>query len=278
MKHLAAASLAACLSVSAHAATFGPYPTQTYLECIPAKPSGIAAVLAHGNWANGSASQANVMQVCQGLAAAGIYVMDINYRLAYQTPWPAQLQDMQLAIRTLRAKGYKTVGAVGTSAGGLISLMAGATGKTNTTLATDPKREWDMWLNQNPRPDFVVDISGPADDVLEVNDGTPDGMLALMHMPIAQAEYALSAVNFIDCHMPPTIVFQGLTDIHTQVDQSRELAGVLARNNVPFQYQLYAGGHVLNGLSVADQNAYIAEAARFALTLKPVPANGLCGS
>lgn len=270
----AVCALAVC--ASGDAATYGPYPGQTYVTC--GNPAAkVAVALFHGNWANGTATQANVMQVCDGLAKAGMFVMNVNYRLAYTMPWPAQLDDAQLALRILRAKGYKSVGAAGTSAGGLISLMAGAHGKTDTTLATDPQREWDMWYLQNPRPDFVIDISGPADDVMEVNDGTPDGMIPLMHMPVAQAEATLSAVNYIDCHMAPTIVFAGVKDIHTGLDQARELVGKLAMNNVPFTYVPYPGSHVLNGLSVAEQNSYIAEAAEFALTLKPIPANGLCG-
>lgn len=276
------AMLAAVLLAStAHAQTYGPYPTQTYIECIPAHPSGVAVALLHGNWANGADTQANAMQVCQRLARASIYVMNINYRTAYQMPWPAQLQDAQLAIRTLRAKGYKSVGVAGTSAGGAISLMAGVTAKSDKTLATDPKREWDIWWKQNPRPDFVVDISGPTDFVMEIADGLPDGMPTLMnrleHMSIDQAIYDISAVNFVTCTMPPTIIFQGLHDPHTHKDQAQELAGKLAVNSVPFEYVPYNGGHVLDGLTVAQQNGYIAEAARFALAAGLAPKNGSCG-
>lgn len=264
---------AALLSTSAYAAipngppatlVYGPYPGQTYLTCAPAKPSGVAVVLAHGNYANGSASQGNDYEICNQLAAAGIYVMDINYRLAYAAPWPAQLQDMQLAIRYLHAHGYAIVGAAGTSAGGMISLQAGANGTVSET--GDTLHEYAMWWRQPVRPAFVIDISGPTDYTMEIDDGTPDGMPAQMKtMTTAQAIAELSVVNYIDCHTAPTIVFQGLSDNHTRTDQAVELVGLLAQNEVPYVYQPYVGGHVFSGVAPATESAFIAQAAAFAL-------------
>jgi acetyl esterase/lipase len=278
MKTVIVALVFLAFPLSSSAATFGPYPTQTYVECKPAKPAkgNPAAVFAHGNWANGTDSQANALQVCQGLAAAGIYTISINYRNAYQAVWPAQLADMQLAIRWLRHLGYSRVGVAGTSAGGEIALMAGAVNAPVVSLDTDPKREFDQWIFMSSKPDFVIDISGPADMTMEVNDGTRDGMSPQVPLSLPMAQASMSPVVFIDSRMPPTIVFQGLTDTHTKVDQADELTTILAARQVVYQYQLYGGGHVFAGMSAAEQNACVAEAAQFALALKPVAAKGLC--
>src|SRR5262249_9845858 len=43
-----------------------------------------------------------LLDLCMGLASQGFVVASINYRLAHTDPWPAQVEDAQLAVRWLR--------------------------------------------------------------------------------------------------------------------------------------------------------------------------------
>lgn len=78
---------------------------------------------AHGGaWSRGD--RTNDRQVNQALAESGLLVAAIDYRLAPQHPYPAQMQDINYGIRWLKANASKyngnpkSLGAIGASSGG----------------------------------------------------------------------------------------------------------------------------------------------------------------
>jgi acetyl esterase/lipase len=89
-------------------------------------------------------------------------VASVNYRLAPQYLWPAQIEDVKCAIRYLRASaatyGIDTtrIGAWGGSAGGHLVSMLGTAG---------PSAGYDVgqYLDQSSAVQTVVDEWGPAD-------------------------------------------------------------------------------------------------------------------
>ena len=81
------------------------------------------------------------------LASAGYAVASVNYRLAPQSRYPAQIEDVKCAIRYLRAKAPKyglnasEIFTFGTSVGGQPATLAALTVRTLIrcrTVSTEP--------------------------------------------------------------------------------------------------------------------------------------------
>lgn len=88
-----------------------------------------AIVLIHGGgWRQGA--RADDRELMGRLAARGFVVVSVDYRLTDQARWPAQIQDVQAALRWLvtHAKAYgidaERIAVMGESAGAHLSLMA----------------------------------------------------------------------------------------------------------------------------------------------------------
>ena len=120
----------------------------------PARPAPRPAmVLVHGGgmW---TGSRADMADPARHLARAGYVAFAVDYRLvdaaAARHRWPAQLDDVQLAVRWVRANAGRygvdpeRVGAYGWSAGGQLAALLGtrdtATSpwRTPTTPAASP--------------------------------------------------------------------------------------------------------------------------------------------
>ena len=77
------------------------------------------------------------------VAAAGIAVASVDYRLSGERTWPAQLHDAKAAVRWLRSRGHEAgldperIGAWGESAGGHLALLLGLTGDPETGAGLD---------------------------------------------------------------------------------------------------------------------------------------------
>ena len=96
------------------------------------QPQGIgpfpAMVEVHGGaWNRGTRANNELMD--RALAASGIVVAAIDFRLAPEHPYPAQITDFNYAVRWLKAKAHEfnadpgSVGALGSSSGGHTVMM-----------------------------------------------------------------------------------------------------------------------------------------------------------
>ncbi len=110
-----------------------------------------------GSWRAGDKSDVNWRAVCQWLAGNGFITFSVNYRLAPQYAFPAQIDDVRTAVRWLRDPAQvtrynidpKRIGAFGGSAGGNLAALLGTDGEGSTTTGD--------------RIAAVVDLSGPTD-------------------------------------------------------------------------------------------------------------------
>lgn len=108
--------------------TLGQHPLQALELYLPDTPNGAAVLVIHGGgWRGGDKS--GVGELSGLLASQGFLAAAVNYRLAPEHKWPAQLTDCRLAVNWLKREGSAfglkagRIGALGTSAGGHLAAM-----------------------------------------------------------------------------------------------------------------------------------------------------------
>ncbi|SMH29860.1 Acetyl esterase/lipase [Rathayibacter oskolensis] len=113
-----------------------------------------AVLVVHGgSWARGDKADANWRPLCQWLASEGFVTVSVNYRLAPDAVFPAQIDDVSAALDWVLAPEQterfgidpERVAAFGGSAGGNLVSLLGTVDASSSRLAA------------------VVDLSGPSD-------------------------------------------------------------------------------------------------------------------
>lgn len=132
-----------------------------------------AAVYIHGgSWIGGHQDTGGfiISEIGPALNAAGIMVVNVNYRLGPDAQWPAQIEDVKSAVRYLRAYAKELhidpqrIGTWGQSAGGQLASLLGTAGRS---------AGWDKgdFLEYSSSVEAVADLSGPANLVTMGSQG-----------------------------------------------------------------------------------------------------------
>lgn len=229
--------------------TDGGTPLAMDLYTVPRPPKGGApvAVFVHGGgWVFGDRRDDPFLTaLVPRLTGEGIAVASIDYRLAGQARFPAQIVDVDCAVRFLRATGALVgldpgrLAVIGSSAGGQLAALAG--------LATPPPA-WvnGQWAGQSSRPQAVVDLFGPADldggrwitamvKAISVTFGAVPGSHD-------ERLLAASPVAWVGPGEPPVLILQGTADTIVPPAQSEELAQRLRQASDPVTLVLVHGG------------------------------------
>jgi acetyl esterase/lipase len=154
------------------------------------------------------------------LVARGFAVAAIEYRLAPQYPWPAQIEDVKCAVRFLRGTGPELgldttrIGAWGESAGGHLAAM----------LATPSGFEAGPYLDRSSRVQAVLDVNGPA--ALDASDWPASSVEWLHEVFGSDPERlrAASPVTYVAQDAPPFLLVHGDRDEIVPYTQSLALA------------------------------------------------------
>ncbi|WP_168209173.1 alpha/beta hydrolase [Agromyces intestinalis] len=217
--------------------------------CLPAAAGlGIelpAVVSVHGgSWARGDKANADWRNVCLWLASEGFVAASVNYRLVPDAVFPAQLEDVQLAVEWLRDPAQlerfdidpSRIGVFGGSAGGNLAALVGATGEGP--------------LDEGSRVAAVADLSGPV-----VLDGIPEGDVWLRGIVGAYvgcepdsldgdgcpAAGAASPRTLLDASDPPVFIGHAEHEI-VPLAQSLGYAESLRAAGVPVELAVVPGG------------------------------------
>lgn len=125
------------------------------------------AVYVHGgSFTGGNKMRCAGIPFVQPLVDANYLVVSVNYRLAPEHPFPAPIEDVKCAIRSLRANAsmynidVNHIGVFGGSAGGqLVSLL----GVTDASAGMDGSGGY---VEQSSRVQAAVSRAGPSDATL----------------------------------------------------------------------------------------------------------------
>ncbi|HKG54297.1 MAG TPA: alpha/beta hydrolase [Anaerolineales bacterium] len=190
-----------------------------------------ALVYVHGgSWMHGDKSEA--VMFAGNMTAEGYLVVSINYRLYPPAKFPAMIEDVKCAVRSLRAHAGeynldpKRIGAVGVSAGGhLVSLLG----------TSDQSDGWDVgeYLDQSSQVRAVIAMAG----VMDLSRNFPNADIEAMKRVgfgednVAQA----SPITHVTSDDPPFLLIHGDRDELVPYEQSQLMYDRLVQMNVPAQ-------------------------------------------
>jgi acetyl esterase/lipase len=217
-------------------------------------------------WIHGGAWKSGDKKATPGpvLALAGYVCASINYRLTDEAAFPAQIDDCRAALKFLRQNSAQygidpeRIGIWGLSAGGhLAALLALAPEESRaqpsrTNAAIKAVCDW-------AGPADFITISEQADDKNTLELDSPTGAVAKLLNGLPKQKPALaraaSPVNYVTSQAPPFLIVHGEKDNVVPPEQSKELAKLLAENNVSVELIMVPGvKHDLNDVNLVTKS------------------------
>lgn len=185
-----------------------------------------------GGWIGGHTRQAAAFSDFPGvlaqLAREGFVVASLEYRLAGEARYPAQLQDVRASIRFLKANARRygidpaRVALWGGSAGGHLAAL-GATTCAVPGIDAAPQPAGSECVQGAAIWYGVFDFSRQIVPMIARGETGPVGLLGCASAATCPADQlaAASAVTFLDAKDPPFLLVHGDEDKVVPVEQSR---------------------------------------------------------
>ena len=214
-----------------------------------------------GGWIEGDRSQLRGYGIL--LARLGFVCMCNSYRLSNESIWPAQIQDVNCAIRYLRANATDLgldpdrIGVSGNSAGGHLSLMAAATNY-------DQIFEGEGGNNEVSSAIKAVCAIYPPTTIrqLEMVNPLENAFLMLMGKEAKKEDYdKASPLNYVTEDYPPCMLIHGSTDSVVRLKDSTKFYEKLIEFNRPASLHIFSeeehafDGEPDYGRAIADLQA-----------------------
>src|SRR5580700_10236898 len=214
----------------------------------PAEPSlhpFPAVILIHGGgWTSFDKSTMRTMGMF--LARSGFVAFSVDYRLMQGTTnlWPAQLDDVQRAVRWVRANAAKYrvdpdhIGAFGHSAGAQLASLLGMEDTHDNSDAALAK--------YSSRVQAVVEVSGPTDFTTH-RDADDDAFLTTFfggdYAQRSKVWQDASPVFHVSKNVSPFLVMHGAQDADVPIAQSQELADKLREAGASVKFVTVEDAH-----------------------------------
>jgi acetyl esterase/lipase len=224
----------------------------TITAYIPAaNPTKTAVVIAPGGGYQHLSMVREGSDVAAFLNAHGVAAFVLKYRLGAKYHNPAELNDAQRAIRTVRANaakyGYSAdrIGMCGFSAGGHLAASAGTMFDAGNPAAADPIEQ------QSSRPDFLV-LAYPVITMEDpyVHKGSRTFLLG--DAPTQAEMDVMSAELRVTPQTPPTFLFSTTDDHTVPILNTVMFYTALVKAGVPAEMHIFQhGGH---GAGLAPTN------------------------
>lgn len=225
-------------------------PTLTPYFAPPAKASGASMIICPGGGYAALAPHEG-FHYALWLNEQGITGFVLKYRLGSNGyRYPAMMQDVQRAIRYVRADAEKwsldpnRIGVMGSSAGGHLASTALTHFDAGDGNAADPIDR----ISSRPNlgilcyPVITMGTDTHGGSKLNLLGDNPDPKLVEL----------LSNEKQVTCETPPTFIFHTYEDTAVKIENSMEFAAALRRNGVPFAFHIYTKGRHGIGLGSAQ--------------------------
>ncbi|HET7434590.1 MAG TPA: alpha/beta hydrolase [Thermoanaerobaculia bacterium] len=215
-------------------------------------PHPVIVYLHSGAWISGDRTGGPALRQ----ATRGYAVASIDYRLAPEHVWPAQIEDCKAAVRWLRANAARyhldanRIGVFGASAGGHLASVLGTSGGVSSVEGMELGN-----AQFSSRVKVVVDFYGPTDLLKIESQKLPciplDGNAAymppslLIGCPIQECKEktaTASPMTYITRDDPPFLIMQGMLDCLVPYQQSVMLHAALVAAGVDSRLALIPNG------------------------------------
>lgn len=225
-------------------------PMDTYL---PTKSNlHRAVILIHGGgWVSGG--RGDMASIARFFAEHGFTAISIDYSLAPAQIWPAQLEDVQAAVRYVRSNAKKLdinpgkIAAAGISAGGHLSMLLGV--KDNGVSGVSSKVQAVGSISG------IHDLNAPltkAGDQYKI----VETLLRETGKPNKELRKEASPISFVDKSSAPVFFIQGSADPLVPQSQSDLAIAALEAAHIEARFELVEGmGHGLTPSPPAEKAA-----------------------
>lgn len=185
------------------------------------------------------------------LNSIGVTAVVLKYRIGPRYHYPAPVQDVARAIRTVRARAAEwgidstRVGVVGFSAGGHLAATIATHFDGGDPAAIDPIDR------QSSRPDLAV-LAYPVISMEQGITHAGSRLNLLGPDPSPELVALLSNEQQVTARTPPTFLFHTVDDPVVPIENSLRFAAALRTARVPFELHVYAHGPHGVGLANGD--------------------------
>ena len=213
----------------------------------PAEPVPVVVWVHGGGWLNGSKDKCPAAW----LAESGDYaVASMDYRLASEAPWPAQMEDCRDAVRWLRqhAADYGLdsdhVGVWGSSAGGhLVALVGTLDVPADETVSSRVQAVCD-WFGPSDLLTMPPNVISETRTRAQVEKSNGAVLLGAAVMDIPERAKSASSLHQVSSGDAPFLIMHGDADPGVPLEQSVKLHEKLVAAGVPSSLEVVAGaGH-----------------------------------
>jgi acetyl esterase/lipase len=229
---------------------FRPLHLDLYRQAGDSAPRPLIVYVHGGGWAQANprvgASIVNFPVVLANLAERGYVVASIEYRFSGEAPFPAQLDDLQAALRFLRANAERfgidgvRVGVWGMSAGAQLAALNAVNCAAGTCV-----QGFVGWFGAYDLASYVREMR----DDKAVRTLFRCGTNACATEVLDQA----SPIRFVDRTDPPVLLIHGLDDTNARASQSEHFAQQLRAAGSTAELVLIPGArHGFIGATEAD--------------------------
>jgi acetyl esterase/lipase len=211
-----------------------------------------AVLLVHGgSWQRGSRSE--MVKFARRFAGAGYAVYNVDYRLAPEHRYPAQLDDVRAAFAWLHAHARslavdpQRIAVMGYSAGAHLALLLGLAESDGA-----------------PRPRAVVAGAAPSDLTAYPNSPVLAALIGGTGAALPDVYADASPISHGSPDDPPVLLYHGALDAIVDVEQSRRLLEKLRSVEVAAQlleepWSGHATAFLIDGDSFSAALAFLAE-------------------
>lgn len=202
-----------------------------------------------GGWIGGD--KASVERMLRRFASEGFLVFNVNYRLAPENPFPAQFQDMALAIRWILERAIEFNG---NNAGVILGGDSAGAMLTSRYAAAIHKKGFfeplgiDNHLHRSHLRGLILfyglyNIETIIDTGFPMADVFTQAFLGDDHREFCKNARLVSPVFHLNEKFPPVFISSGELDLLNS--QSVEFAGELGKKNIECETVFFDKGHGL---------------------------------